>query len=98
MYQLDSLKVGDQRLKIIQEMAASWHKLATFLEFEDAIVQTIQRDKLGSCEECCRETLRRWLREEACRPVTWERLIVALDDAEKGELAEQLQNHLVKKI
>ena len=96
MYQSELLKVGGQRLRIIQKVAAVWDVLAGVLEFDDEIVEIIRRDTEGcSCEKSCREIFRRWLNEEACQPVTWERLIEALNDAEKGELASQIRELLI---
>ena len=68
--------------------------MAYALEFRDELVDVIQHDTLQfGCEESCHETFRRWLSGEACQPITWERLIQALEDAEHSKLAAQLRQY-----
>ena len=50
------------------------------------------------CQESCHEIFRRWLDGQGCQPITWEKLIEALKDAEKSCLAEQLQDFLANMV
>ena len=75
-------------------LAASWKEVAYALDLPDHLVTNIQYDtrQLG-CEVSCHQAFSRWLGGEGCEPVCWETLILALRDAEQGELAVQLQDY-----
>ena len=87
-----------EHFKIIQKVAHDWQKLASLLGLSD-VERAIHYDtvKFG-CESSCRETFRRWLAGEGCQPVTWERLIEVLRDAEKSEYAKDLEEHFQIKV
>ena len=72
-------------------MAKDWENLGLALEFDFDVIKSIEIDALCKTEKCCRELLNRWLNGEACQPVTWKRLIEAISDAERGELASELE-------
>ena len=89
------LEVGDKNLKIIQKVGVSWRDVAYALEFDDDLVKNIEHNTLNKdCVAACYETFRRWLRGEACQPLTWGRLIEALKDAERDTLARELEHML----
>lgn len=95
LHQLVCLTVGGKKLRLIESMGSDWKKMAYYLKFEDCVVENIQRDTVQfGCDESCRECFRRWLNGEACRPVTWERLIEALRDAKKDTLATRVTQFL----
>ena len=93
MRQLDLLKVGERKLALIGKVSPCWEEMAYHLGLSDHVVRIIKCDIVG-CEKSCRETFRRWLDGQGCQPVTWERLIEALKDAERNSLAERLQESL----
>lgn len=89
--QLQCLKVGKERLKIIQTVSSSWKNLAICLNFSDDVVQIIEHDHASRCEQACLEVFRRWLNGEGCQDITWETLIEALVDADRDTLAKQVR-------
>ena len=94
--QLSCLKIDGERLKIIQKVGTNWKKVAFALKFEPGIVDTIECDAHYKTEDACRKMFDRWLCEEACQPVTWERLKEALKDAERSMLARKLEAFLTQ--
>ncbi len=46
-------------------------------------------------ERCCQDMLYRWLDGEACQPVTWERVVQAIREIDKGILAEEVDKLLM---
>ena len=88
-----------EHFKVILKVAADWKKVAGLLGLPTEVVDIIQHDTANfGCERSCRETFRRWLGEKGCQPITWERLIEVLKDAERSELAKELENHLQGKV
>ena len=86
-----SYKFGDKHLKVVESVGVKWKKLGLLLQFDYDVIETIENDARSQTEECCLKLLNRWLKGEACHPVTWERLIEALRDAEHAKLASQLE-------
>ena len=70
-----------------------WIQLSLSLHFDYNVIKAIERDNCNRTRDCCLELLRRWLEGEACRPITWARLIEALRDAEHGTLADDLKQY-----
>ncbi len=74
-----------EHYKVIQQVAADWRKVAYLLQLPTEVVANIHQDTANfGVEQSCREAFCRWLGGEGCRPITWERLIEVLQDAEKG--------------
>ena len=94
LHQLLSLKVRDKECKLVQTVGVDWMQLGLALEFEYNLLRAIEKDNHGRTHESCNELLNRWLDGEACRPVTWGRLIEALGDAGHSTLAAQLHQSL----
>ena len=88
------LKVGGNRLKVIQSVAADWKLLGLALEFDYAMLMVIERSNLHLVEDSCLDLLHRWLSGEACQPITWERLIEALREVGQTALAAKLEDTL----
>ena len=68
-------------------------KVALALRFDYSVIRSIERDSLHVTEDACEEMFERWLNGEACEPVTWERLVQALDEAEHATLARKVWSH-----
>ena len=61
-------------MRVVQEVAAEWEKLALHLQFPHSVIQIIKTDH-RYCEACSRELFRRWLEGEAeLKEVTWKGL------------------------
>ena len=79
---------------VIQKVASRWEDLALFLDFDYSLIKIIREDKKQDCVKACQEMLHRWLEGEACRPITWGRLIEAMSDAEMDTFARNLEQLL----
>ena len=78
-------------MKVIKKVAVDWTKVALCLEFDSSVIRVIEYDYPHMTERACEEMFERWLSGEACQPITWKRLIQALNDAEHGVLAQKLK-------
>lgn len=95
-HQLKFLKNGNQKIQIIEEVAASWTDLAYALEMDDSLVTIIKADsKHDSVVKACEEMFRCWLDGKGCKDVTWKRLIEALTDIHHSVLAENVEQLLL---
>ena len=95
LHQLKHLKVGGEKLQIIQKVAVLWEDLALLLEFDYGVIKIIREDtKHDTCVKSCEEMLYRWLEGEACQPVTWGRLIQAIRDVELDTFARRIEKLL----
>ena len=95
LYQLEYLKVGSEQFKIMEEICYKWKEIAFALEFDHHVVERIKYDtQMKGCVESCREVFSLWLKREACQPVTWRRLVSALNVINFGVLASKLDQSL----
>ena len=75
-------------------MGVDWKNLGLALMFDYDVIKAIERDSHFQTEDSCRELLHRWLKGEACRPVTWKRLVEALTESHNAQLALDLKRLL----
>ena len=93
LHQLICLRVGSIQLKVVENVAHDWKKLGLLLEINYDVLQTIAKNNAFHMD-CCLEVLQKWLNGCACHPITWERLIEALKDADYLRLASDLEKLL----
>ena len=89
-------KNGEQcRIHIIDAVAAHWKRLGPALNFELCDLNNIDL-KCRDPVDCCQELLGRWLQGSVGggEPVTWERLVEAMEDARCGEVAQRVREVL----
>ncbi len=79
-------------VKLLEMM--EWVDLALMLEIDYDVIKSIKKEYTG--EDRCKEMFRHWLDGEACMPLTWGRLIQALEDLELSTLVENLRSALGK--
>ena len=82
-------------MRVIDAVAAKWEKLALALHFKGSTLDAIRRDTHHQTEDACRRMLQRWLEGEGRKPVNWNTLTKALDDAGFTELAKELNQVLM---
>ena len=75
-------------------MAADWEKLATRLHFEGHEIACIKRDNHFQSVDACRAMFSEWLEGKGRTPTNWETVIKALEEAELGEVAQDLKEVL----
>ena len=82
---------------IITEVAVDWESLALLLDFDYNTIKIIREDNSGrneKTERSCQDMLCRWLNGEACKPITWEKLIEAIRDIPRRKLASEIEQLL----
>jgi len=94
-HQMKILKLpGGRQVKIVETIAYRWQDIALALHFEGSVIASIKESTFSNVEEGCRRMLDRWL-EGGCRePVTWKRLVEALQDSGFIDLADSLRTTL----
>ena len=91
LYQLQKVEGWEERaVKVIEQVAPFWEKLAYALHFNPAVVAAIARDNPCKCEQACMDMFGRWLNGSARQPVSWETLMVALRDCKLMRLEAEL--------
>jgi len=84
---------GGRQVKIVETIAYRWQDVALALYFEGSVIASIKESTFSNVEEGCRRMLDRWLEGGCHEPVTWKRLVEALQDAGFRKLAESLDLH-----
>ena len=91
LHQLDLIEYKDKTLKVIDQSAAKWERLATRLHFESHDVSRIRKDYHLRSFDACQTVLIEWLDGRGRQPTTWGTLIKALKEADMSELASDLE-------
>ena len=68
---------------VVRQAASKWELLARSLGVQESLVSIVKRDKYYSCEEACREILKRWLNGERYTGGTvrsWQSIMTALEE------------------
>ncbi len=91
---LQSLNIGEKRIRIIDSVAANWEEVAIALDFDVPEIATVRLECHFQPKPACRMILSNWLKGQGCQPPTWERLVEALSDANFLSLAQDLQQIL----
>ena len=96
LYQLQTLKGWEGRaVKVIEQVAPVWERLAYALYFDPAVVAAITRDNPCKCELACMDMFGRWLNGSARQPINWETLIAALRDCKLKKLEAEVDLALI---
>ena len=90
LHQIDRIEGNGKVIKVITSTAAKWEQVATRLYLDHHIIEHIKRDHYQTVP-CCRKIFERWLDGEGRQPATWKTLIIALEEADFSELANDLQ-------
>jgi hypothetical protein len=80
-------------VEVIKKTAHAWEKVAQRLHFEGNDISRIRRDE-RQAEDACRMVFIEWLAGKGRTPTTWGTVIKALNEAEQGELAKDLEEAL----
>ena len=83
------------KIFIIDSVASRWRRLGLALNISDYRLDNIEQSSHRNVEDWCLTMLSHWLRgTDGDGPVTWERLLEAMEDARCGELAQQVRTAL----
>ena len=80
-------------MKVINKTAHVWKQVATRLHFEGHDISRIEKDE-RQAEGACRTMFVEWLEGKGRTPTTWGTVLQALNEAEQGELAKDLEEVL----
>ena len=92
LYHIDLIEDNGKKVRVIKQSASSWEEVATRLEFESHDISRLQSDYHSQCLKACRTVFTEWLNGKGRKPVTWETVIKALEEADLSEVAEDLKN------
>ena len=94
LYELDRIKGNGKTVKVISRTAAVWESVATRLHFEGHEITCIRRDNHYQSIDACRAMFSEWLEGKGRTSTTWETVIKALEEANLGEVAQDLKDVL----
>ncbi len=86
-------KSGQQKtLRLRDEMSPKWHDAGALLGLTTANLECISAKHREHCEECLKDVLQEWFRNDSPDyPATWGGLLSLLDDLKLHALAKSLQ-------
>lgn len=84
---LDLLNRCGKKIRIIKQIASRWEDVARRLDID---YKRVERADSRDCDRACSKILNMWCNGEGRQPATWETFIEALEEAQFGELAEQI--------
>lgn len=86
-------KLPEIQILVVTEAAAMWNQLATMLQVDPCVIDTISSDCLGKAEASCLKMLTKWLNRDpntGMQPRTWKTLLSALWAIGKRQFVENL--------
>ena len=90
--EFDLIEDKSRKVRLIEEVAAGWEKIATHLYFESRHIQSMKRDNTQNSKECCRAVFVDWMEGRGRQPITWKVLIDAMSQAGFPRVAEDLKS------
>ena len=90
--QLGCLKLNNQRINVIEQIAFKWESVADQLDFKSHLIETIKMESHHQGNSACRKMFMKWLEGVGRQPITWRTLIDALDEAGLPRVAHELNN------
>ena len=91
LHQVDLIDGNGKTVKVIEQAAAKWERVATRLYFESHDICRIKKDNPLQSFEACQTVFIEWLNGKGRKPISWETLIKALKEADLSELAADLE-------
>ena len=91
LHQLDLLEGNGNTVRVIDEVAAKWEKLAMRLYFKSHDMDRIRRDHHQDSTAACQTMFSEWLNGKGRGPISWNTLIQALREAKMTLLASNLE-------
>ena len=83
----------EKTVRVIQQSAAKWERIATGLHFESYDISRIKKD-YNECYDACQTVFVEWLNGSGRKPITWNTLIKVLIEVELSELATTVEHIL----
>ena len=79
---------------IRNEVAVQWYDLGVQLLLDTNVLNIIRQDHLANTEACCNELFNRWLQVD--RTASWNKLIEALRNIGKNQLADRIEREILQ--
>ena len=97
LHELDLIEYKGKKVRVLEESAGKWNKLAIRLHFKGNKITQIQNDSGQNSYQACQSVFSEWLdgKEGLRLPRTWVTVIAALGEAGLGQLAEKLEEVLL---
>ncbi len=84
-----------QALRLRDAISSRWRDAGNFLGLNSPRMNEIALFYQGDVRQCCREVLQEWISKGASNyPVTWDGLLMLLDDLELHSTANSLKSAL----
>ena len=86
--------------RIIEQVSPRWENLALALKFEGPVIEATKMNNHFQVDRSCQSILQRWLEGATMNVdpklrVTWETLLVCLEDVGMNTLAKNLRSELL---
>ena len=91
LHHLDFIEASGKTVKVIEQAASKWEKVATRLYFESHDISRIRKDYHQQTIDACRTVFIEWLQGKGRKPTSWDTVIMALKEADLSELAGDLK-------
>ena len=91
LHHLDLIKGNGKTVRVIEQVAAKWEKVATRLYFKSHDLSHIRQDSHRQTIDACRTVFIEWLQGKGRKPTSWDTVIKALEEADLSELAGDLK-------
>ena len=90
-HHLDLIEANGKTVKVIEQAAAKWNKVATRLHFEPQDISRIRNDAHHQSIDACQTVFSEWVQGKGRKPTTWNTVIKALKEADLSELSADLE-------
>ena len=85
-------------MRVIEQAAAKWERVATRLHFESHDISRLREDYPQQSIKACRTVFMEWLQGRGRKPITWSTVIKALKEADLAELAIDLEGLVLNRL
>ena len=97
LHEIDRIESQGKVVRVIQNVASRWKCVATRLHFEAHDIDRIAEDSHHQTYQACHKMFSEWLTTgNFRRPINWETLIKALNEADFSVIASELQTIICK--
>ena len=91
LHEIDHIESQGKVVRVIEHVASRWMDVATRLQFEHHDIDRIAEDSHHQTRKACHRMFREWLTGKFRKPMNWETLIKALNEANFSVISNELQ-------
>ena len=78
--------------ELSSKVSADWEDIGLFLGLGPGQVDIIKTDNPSDCQDCFREMIKVWFKQQVDPPPSWSAIVEALDDLGHNSLAQNLRD------